>query len=112
MTSYSYVGNFGFQELVGRTYSDPWLARAEILRATPPAHPLRKKRARAADDHTARGVTSLSMNLDNQKPWKEVIGQVFPAANDSQIFELIQRKSVVPASEKQGVKVSVSSSRS
>jgi hypothetical protein len=52
------------------------------------------------------------MNLDNQKPWKEVIGQVFPAANDSQIFELIQRKSVVPASEKQGVKVSVSSSRS
>jgi hypothetical protein len=49
--------------------------------------------------------------LDNQKPWQEVIGQVFPAAHDSRIFELIQRKTVVSGSEKQGVKVSVSWSK-
>jgi hypothetical protein len=49
--------------------------------------------------------------LENQEPWQEVIGQVFPAAHDSRIFELIQRKTVVSGSEKQGVKVTVSWSR-
>ena len=49
--------------------------------------------------------------LDNQEPWKEVIGQVFPFAHDSRVFELMQRKTVVPESEKQGVKVTVSWSR-
>ncbi len=49
--------------------------------------------------------------LENQEPWQEVIGQVFPAAHDARIFELIQRKTVVSESEKQGVKVTVSWSR-
>jgi hypothetical protein len=49
--------------------------------------------------------------LDNQKPWEEVIGQVFPAAHDSQVFELIQRKTVVPETERQGVRIMVSWSR-
>lgn len=48
---------------------------------------------------------------DNQAPWLEVTGKVFPAAHDSRVFELIQRKTVVSGSEKQGVKVTVSWSR-
>lgn len=49
--------------------------------------------------------------LDNQDPWKEVIGQVFPAAYDSRVFELVQRKTVIPGSERQGIRVKVSWTR-
>jgi len=48
---------------------------------------------------------------DNQAPWLEVTGRVFPAAHDSRVFELIQRKTLASGFEKQGVKVSVSWSR-
>lgn len=74
-------------------------------------------------------VTSASVDLDNltkpvldtlfspglpnsnRRPWRKVTGKVFPVAHDSRIFELIQRKTVVSGSEKQGVKVTVSWSR-
>jgi hypothetical protein len=49
--------------------------------------------------------------LDNQDPWKEVIGQVFPAAHDSRDFELVQRKTVISGSERQGIRVKVSWTR-
>jgi hypothetical protein len=49
--------------------------------------------------------------LDNQKPWEKVIGQVFPAAHDSQVFELNQRKTVVSETEREGVQITVSWSR-
>jgi hypothetical protein len=49
--------------------------------------------------------------LKNQEPWQEVIGKVFPAAHDSRVFELVQRKTVVSGSERQGIRVKVSWTR-
>ena len=47
----------------------------------------------------------------NQAPWQEVTGRVFPAAHDSRVFELVQRKTVVSGSERQGIRVKVSWTR-
>jgi hypothetical protein len=48
---------------------------------------------------------------ENQAPWLEVTGKVFPQAHDSRVFELIQRKTIVSGTERQGVRVKVSWSR-
>jgi hypothetical protein len=48
---------------------------------------------------------------ENQAPWQEVTGRVFPAAHDSRVFELVQRKTVVSGSERQGIGVKVSWTR-
>ena len=47
----------------------------------------------------------------NQAPWLEVTGKVFPKAHDSRVFELVQRKTLVSESDRQGVKITVSWSR-
>jgi hypothetical protein len=54
--------------------------------------------------------TLFSPGLDNpdRDHLREITGKVFPAAHDSRVFTLIQRKTVVSGSEKQGVKVTVS----